>query len=63
MVSGYIVLLSGSLLSWKSKKQHNVSLSSAEIKYHSLHKIIAELAWLSYLLDEIEVPDILPISI
>ncbi|XP_019226912.1 PREDICTED: uncharacterized protein LOC109208282 [Nicotiana attenuata] len=32
-VSGYIVLLGGSPISWKSKKHSSISLSSAEVEY------------------------------
>ncbi|XP_074322791.1 uncharacterized protein LOC141659762 [Apium graveolens] len=35
-VSGFMVLMGCSLISWKSKKQHTVSLSSAEAEYRSL---------------------------
>lgn len=62
-VSGYAVLLGGTLISWKSKKQHTISLSSAEAEYRSLRRITAELAWLSRLLHELEVPDILPVPV
>lgn len=62
-VSGYVILLGGSLISWKSKKQHTVSLSSAEAEYRSLRRLTAELSWLSRLLQELEVPDVLPIPV
>lgn len=62
-VSGYVILLGGSLISWKSKKQHTVSLSSAKAEYRFLRRITAELAWLSRLLQELEVLDILPIPV
>ncbi|XP_074326856.1 secreted RxLR effector protein 161-like [Apium graveolens] len=62
-VSGFVVLLGGSLLSWKSKKQHTVSLSSAETEYRSLRRLTSELTWLSRLLHELDVPNITPISV
>lgn len=62
-VSGFVIFIGDSLISWKSKKQHTVSLSSAEAEYRSLRRITAELAWLSRLLTELEVPDITPIPI
>lgn len=62
-VSGYVILLGVSLISWKSKKQHTVSLSSAEAEYRSIRRVTAELAWLSRLLSELEVPNITPITV
>nr|XP_016455695.1 PREDICTED: uncharacterized protein LOC107779728 [Nicotiana tabacum] len=52
-VSGYLVLLGGSLLTWKSKKHHTVSLSSAEAEYRSMRRVVAELAWLTKMLSEL----------
>ncbi|WOH15906.1 hypothetical protein DCAR_0935453 [Daucus carota subsp. sativus] len=62
-VSGYVVFLGDSLISWKSKKQHTVSLSSAESEYRSLRRVTAELSWLSRLLHELEIPNITPIPL
>nr|XP_016467801.1 PREDICTED: uncharacterized mitochondrial protein AtMg00810-like [Nicotiana tabacum] len=62
-VSGYLVLLGGSLLTWKSKKQHTVSLSSVEAEYHSMRRVVAELAWLTRLLHELSVTSIFPVPL
>ncbi|XP_070053376.1 uncharacterized mitochondrial protein AtMg00810-like [Nicotiana tomentosiformis] len=48
-VTGYIVLLGDNPISWKSKKQEIVFLSSAEAEYRSLRKVVGELVWLSKL--------------
>ena len=61
-ISGYDIFLGQSLISWKSKKQHTVSLSSAEAKYRSMRRLVAELAWLSRLLNELTVDTNTPIS-
>ncbi|XP_019248574.1 PREDICTED: uncharacterized protein LOC109227835 [Nicotiana attenuata] len=62
-VSGFIALLGDSPFSWKSKKQSTVSLSSAEAEYKSARKAVAELIWLSKLLEELTMPLTLPIPI
>ncbi|KAL4592495.1 hypothetical protein LXL04_005493 [Taraxacum kok-saghyz] len=60
-VNGYFILVGGSPITWKSKKQLTVSLSSAEAEYRSMRRVCAELAWLSRLLEEFGVRDITPI--
>ncbi|KAK9048327.1 hypothetical protein SSX86_032710 [Deinandra increscens subsp. villosa] len=62
-ISGYFVLLGGSPISWKSKKQATVSLSSAEAEYRSMRRVTAELAWLSRLLHEFQLPNMDPIPV
>ncbi|XP_019241645.1 PREDICTED: uncharacterized protein LOC109221631, partial [Nicotiana attenuata] len=45
-VSGFFISLGGRPVSWKSKKQPSVSLSSAEAEYRSMRRVVAELTWL-----------------
>ncbi|GAA0164844.1 transmembrane signal receptor [Lithospermum erythrorhizon] len=49
-VSGWIVFLGHSPVSWKSKKQETVSRSSAEAEYRSMALVTCELKWLKGLL-------------
>lgn len=46
-ISGFFISLGGSPVSWKSKKQAFISLSSAELEYRSMRRVIAELTWLT----------------
>jgi len=62
-VSGYVVFLGESLISWKSKKQGTVSLSSAEAEYRSLRRVVAELSWLNRLLNELAISSVCPIPV
>jgi len=62
-VSGFVILFGGSLISWKSKKQPTVALSSAEAEYRSMRAVTAELAWLTRLFSEFQVPSILPVLV
>lgn len=45
-VSGYLVKLRSSLISWKSKKQSNVSKSSAKVENRAMDAVIYEITWL-----------------
>ena len=42
-------------MSWYSKKQHTISCSSIEAEYRSLANIVAELIWLTSLLEELRI--------
>jgi len=62
-VSGYLVLIGDSPISWKSNKQAIVSLSSAEAEYRDVRQVVGELVWLERLLDELSVKCPLPIQV
>lgn len=49
-LTGYFVLLGGSPVTWKTKKQHTVSRSSAEAEYRSMATTCCELKWLKAVL-------------
>lgn len=51
--SGYFTLVGGNLVTWKSKKQKVVALSSAEAEFREIAKGIAEVLWLRKLLREL----------
>uniref|UniRef100_A0A3Q7JBS0 Reverse transcriptase Ty1/copia-type domain-containing protein n=1 Tax=Solanum lycopersicum TaxID=4081 RepID=A0A3Q7JBS0_SOLLC len=62
-VSGYHIILGSSPISWKSKKLHSVSLSSAEAEYRSMRCMVAELTWLNRLLHDLGVPPTLLVHV
>ena len=54
--SGYFTLVGGNLLTWRSKKQKVVALSSAEAEFRGVAKGITEILWLRKLLYELDFP-------
>ena len=51
--SSYFTFVGGNLVTWRSKKQKVVALSSAEAEFRGMVKGICELLWLKRLLTEI----------
>ncbi|KAD4384247.1 hypothetical protein E3N88_24415 [Mikania micrantha] len=51
--TGYCVFVGGNLVSWKSKKQHTVSRSSAESEYRAMADVTSEMTWVRRLLKEL----------
>ena len=49
-LTGYLVTLGGSPISWKTKKKTIVSRPSAEAEYRSMAAVTSELVWLKALL-------------
>jgi hypothetical protein len=60
--SGYVMLLNNNLVSWQSKKQPTVALSSTESEYIALSAATCESRWISDLLHQI-LDTYLPITI
>lgn len=52
-VTGYVFIRSGAAISWASKKQPTVALSTAEAEYMALSAYTQEAFWLKQLEDEI----------
>nr|GEY82962.1 putative reverse transcriptase, RNA-dependent DNA polymerase [Tanacetum cinerariifolium] len=52
--SGYFTLVDGNLVTWRSKKQKVVALSSAEAEFRGIARGLAEALWIRKILSEIE---------
>ncbi|XP_048502878.1 uncharacterized mitochondrial protein AtMg00810-like [Beta vulgaris subsp. vulgaris] len=54
-VTGYVLLLGNSPISWKSKKQSTISKSSSEAEYRAMAQAASEVTWMVRLLEELGV--------
>lgn len=62
-LTGYVVLLGNSLVSWKTKKQHVVSRSSAEAEYRSMALTLCEVKWIMELMRSLGIRQSSPTSL
>ena len=51
-ITGFVTLLGNAPLTWKSKKQPTVALSSAEAEYRAMAKTTKEIIWLENILKD-----------
>jgi hypothetical protein len=51
--TGYIVMLASSVISWASKRQASVALSSCEAEYYAISAAVAETQWIRQFLQEL----------
>ncbi|KAI3508514.1 hypothetical protein L1887_23522 [Cichorium endivia] len=62
-VTGFVVYLGGSILSWKSKKQDTVSRSSTESEYRALGSIACEITWILKVLFDLKIKGLTHVNI
>jgi len=63
LTSAYVFLAGGGAITWKSKKQTTIALSSTEVEYVALSKAGHEACWLQNLFEELGYPQEHPILI
>lgn len=62
-ISGFVLLLGQSPISWKSKKQATVSRSSSEAEYRSMAYASSEVVWLVRLLEDLGITSLKPVTL
>jgi hypothetical protein len=53
--TGYVLRVCGGVVTWQSKKQSTVALSTAEAEYMAISRLLQEVVWMHQLLEEIGV--------
>ena len=62
-ISGYIIYVQGCPISWRSKGQKSVSLSSTEAEYMAVSEVATEILFMKSMMDFLGVPVSLPIEV
>ena len=55
-VTGYVILIAGCPVAYRSQRQKSISLSSVEAEFIALSEVIRELQWWRQLLSELGIP-------
>lgn len=55
--TGYVFIMAGAAISWKSTKQRSVASSSTEAEYYALHEASNEALWLLQLTEELNIAE------
>jgi hypothetical protein len=61
--AGYGVWMAGGLVSWSSKRQPTVALSTTEAEYMSMTRAVQQVTWMYAFLDEVGLPQEHPFTI
>jgi len=61
--TGFVITINDSVVSWLSKKQSTVALSTAEAEYMAISATIQEVMWIYQLLEELKLPVKRPIEL
>jgi hypothetical protein len=62
-ITGYIIFVMGCAVSWKSKAQKSVSLSSSEAEWYALSEAVKEVKFIAQVLVTMDIPVQLPIVV
>ena len=62
-ITGYVLLLGQSPVTWKSKKQPTVSKSSSEAEYRAMAAAASEVTWAVRLLADLDVTNLKPVTL
>ncbi|XP_061348672.1 uncharacterized mitochondrial protein AtMg00810-like [Gastrolobium bilobum] len=62
-VTGYYITLGHSPISWKTKKQHTISRSSAEAEYRAMAAAASELIWIKSFLSSLDLTHTEPMTL
>nr|GEV43462.1 ribonuclease H-like domain-containing protein [Tanacetum cinerariifolium] len=62
-VTWFSIKLNGSLISWKSNKQHTLSKSSVEAEYRAMASVTSKVIWILKILKDLEWDQVLPVNL
>jgi hypothetical protein len=58
--SGYVFMMAGGAVSWSSKRQATVALSTVEAEYVAMSRCAQQMVWMQSWLDEVDIEHTLP---